>query len=149
MFANARILTGFTKVLSRGRALVSLRSVRISGPARRHACLVTLLVVALSGCGGPPAQAPVAEEATAADIPDIASADPQVKYFHEQLVINGEEMQTDFGGYLTALDLSPRDLQQDDPQHAYDTVLEKVRKVEDQAMRREMMRIFFNRADGQ
>jgi hypothetical protein len=105
---------------------------------------------ALAGCSTAPQQAPPSASETAADeVPDIASADPEVRHFHEQLVINGEELQTDFGGYLTSLDLSPRDLQQDDPQHAYDTVLDKVRKVEDPALRREMMRVFFNRADGQ
>lgn len=145
-FANARILSGFVRISSRV-VLISLRSFRVFQPAPRPALLVMLLAFALPGCGSSPPQAPPAEETPAAEVSDIASADPQVKYFHEQLVINGEELQTDFGSYLTALDLSPRDLQQDDPQHAYDTVLEKVRKVEDPALRGEMMRTFFNRAE--
>ena len=38
-------------------------------------------------------------------------------------------------------------LQQDDAKHAYDTVLERVRAVEDASVRREMMRVFFNDAN--
>ncbi len=75
---------------------------------------------------------------------DIASADPQVRFFHEQLIANGEDLQTEFGTDLSTLGMNPRDLQQDDPQHAYDTVMEKVRELPDAALRRSMLQTFFN-----
>jgi hypothetical protein len=79
--------------------------------------------------------------------PDIASGDPRVAFFHERLVNNGEDMQSEFGGFLTTLGLNARDLQQDDPQHAYDEVLDKVRRIEDAALRQQMMQAFFNRSE--
>lgn len=107
------------------------------------------LAIAMSGCGGSGKPSRPATEANTdvEAIADIASADPRVARFHEQLVINGEDLQSDFGGDLTTLGLNARDLQQDDPKHAYDLVLEKVRLVEDAALRREMMRTFFNSDD--
>lgn len=105
-----------------------------------------LLALTLSSCSGTDdtsaRPAPPAEERPAAD---IASSDPLIQFFHEQLVANGEDIQSDFGSYLTTLDLNARDLQQDDPKHAYDTVLDKVEKIGDPALRRDMMRTFFNR----
>ena len=71
-------------------------------------------------------------------------ANPAVRYFHDQLVINGEDVQSDFGGSLLALGMNPRDLQQDTPEHAYQTVLQKVVDVKDDVLRRSMMRIFFD-----
>ena len=108
-----------------------------------------LAVLAMAGCGGGNSQstqvsAPAAQTRQPSD---IASSDPPVQYFHQQLVDNGEDLQSAFGTDLAALGMNPRDLQQDDPQHAYDTVLQKVRSVEDPAARREMMETFFNRRD--
>ena len=102
----------------------------------------------LAACS--PATAPAA--APAATTMDAATgenpiADPRVRAFHEQLVDNGEDLQSDFGSALLSLGMNPRDLQQDDPQHAYNTVLEKVRVVADAAERREMMLTFFGTAD--
>ena len=109
--------------------------------------LVSLVAaLALAGCGGA-GSPPQSTDAPAAQASDIASADPQVQYIHQQLVDNGENLESAFGSDLSALDMNPRDLQQDDPQHAYDTVLQKVRGVSDPATRREMMRTFFNRDD--
>src|SRR6187399_1502148 len=103
---------------------------------------LTFLILALVmlGCRGaapPPTPSSAATQETP-PIADIASADPQVRYFHEQLVIYGEDVQSEFGGYLLTIDMNPRDLQQDDPKHAYDTVREKVRKIDDASLRREM-----------
>ena len=99
-----------------------------------------------AGCGGgAPAARPAASAAGETAQPaDIASSDPQVRYFHEQLVNNGEDIQSAFGSDLLTLGMNPRDLQQDDPKHAYDTVMEKVQSVSDPALKREMMRTFFN-----
>lgn len=98
------------------------------------------------GCGSPnPQSTPAgASRPQATEVPDIASADPKVSYFHEQLVANGEDVQTEFGTFLSTLGMNPRDLQQDDPQHAYDTVMEKVRELPDAALRRSMLQTFFN-----
>ncbi len=116
-------------------------------------CTATLafltMALAMVGCGGGGAESPPLPAALteAQQVADIASADAHILYFHEQLVTNGEDLQSAFGGYLLTLDMNPRDLQQDDPKHAYDTVLAKVRTVADASMRREMMRTFFNSAD--
>ena len=104
------------------------------------------MLLAALACGGAPSSYPPSAETPKQEAPDIASANPQVEFFHERLVNNGEDLQSDFGGYLTTLGLSPRDLQQDDPQHAYDEVLDKVQRVEDAALRQQMMQAFFNRA---
>lgn len=109
-----------------------------------RALVVFVAALALAGCGGTGSR-PQPTNVPAAQPTDIAPADPQVQYFHQQLVDNGENLESAFGSDLSALDMNPRDLQQDDPQHAYDTVLQKVRGVSDAATRREMMRTFFNR----
>jgi hypothetical protein len=113
--------------------------------------LATLLaLLAMTGCGGGNSQRSTATPAAqTGQHSDIASADPQVEYFHQQLIDNGENLESAFGTDLAALGMNPRDLQQDDPQHAYDTVLQKVRSVEDLTARREMMQTFFNRSDTQ
>jgi hypothetical protein len=125
------------------------------GRARpRYNVLVTLRSFVLSlplaaavACGGAPSSYPPSTDTPKQEAPDIAAADPQVAFFHEQLVNNGEDLQSAFGGFLTTLGLSPRDLQQDDPQHAYDEVLAKVRRVEDATLRQQMMQTFFNRTE--
>lgn len=109
---------------------------------REFVVIVLALVIAACGRTGSPSPAAAALEAPP-QAQDIASSDPGLQYFHEQLVINGEELQSDFGGYLLTLGMNPRDLQQDDPKHAYDTVMEKVRMVEDASLRRQMMLTFF------
>jgi hypothetical protein len=106
-----------------------------------------LALLALPSCGGAPTSYPASTETARPEAPDIAAADPQVAFFHERLVNDGEDLQSEFGGLLTTLGLHARDLQQDDPQHAYDTVLEKVRRVEDASLRADMMRTFFNRTE--
>ena len=107
---------------------------------------VLLVMLVLSGCGGQHA-ASTSNETPAEETADIASADPNVRYFHEQLIADGEDVQSALGGHLLTLGMHARDLLQDDPKHAYDTVLEKVRAVPDPALRRDMMRAFFNVAD--
>jgi hypothetical protein len=114
------------------------------------ATLMVAVTIA-TGCGradrGFAAQPAGREATTPQPPPDIASSDPQLQFFHEQLVNNGEDTQSEFGSDLISLGMNPRDLQQDDPKHAYDTVMEKVRLVSDPALKRDMMRTFFNRTD--
>lgn len=106
------------------------------------------LTLVLSGCGASSKPSPASADAREAPpASDIVSSDPHIQYFHEHLIVSGEDLQSDFGGDLTTLGLNPRDLQQDDAKHAYDTVLERVRGVEDGSARREMLRTFFNDAD--
>jgi len=117
---------------------------------KRHAAVVFVIALAAAGCGhsGGSTRPATNEANDSQPPPDIASADPQLKYFHEQLVANGEDTQSEFGTDLLTLGMNPRDLQQDDPKHAYDTVVEKVRQITDPALKREMAKTFFNRTDG-
>lgn len=106
------------------------------------------LMLAIGGCGGSTTPQRTQESPAATEErPDVVSSDPAVQYFHEQLIANGEEPQSAFGTQLSTLGMNARDLLLDDPKHAYDLVMEKVRLVEDQALRREMMRAFFNQTD--
>jgi hypothetical protein len=109
--------------------------------------LGVLAMVACGGNGQPRSSAPAAQTGQRSD--SSTSSDPNVEYFHQQLIDNGENLQSAFGTDLAALGMNPRDLQQDDVEHAYDTVLQKVRAVEDATTRREMMETFFNRSDRQ
>lgn len=109
---------------------------------------VFALSIAVVGCGGgstnkPTESAPASNTNEAPANPEISS-DPAVRDFFARLGASGEDLQSDFGGALVTLGMNPRDLEQDDPKHAYDTVMEKVRKVEDAELRREMLRTFFN-----
>lgn len=109
-----------------------------------RAALILATSAALA-CGGTSQPAPPqASTSSPASSPDIASADPQLQFFHEHLVVEGEDLQSAFGGDLLTLGMNPRDLQQDDPRHAYATVMAEVRKIADPAVRREMMKTFFN-----
>jgi hypothetical protein len=103
----------------------------------------------LCGCRSTEQRSVASDESTApaSHVADIASSDPQVLFFHEQLVANADDVQSEFGTHLSTLGMSPRDLLQDDPKHAYDTVLAKVRSVEDATLRGQMLRTFFNLAD--
>lgn len=67
-------------------------------------------------------------------------------YFHEQLVTNGEDVQTEFGSALLTLGMNPRDLQQDTPDHAYQTAKQKLDEVKDEALGRELTRALFGAA---
>jgi len=111
-----------------------------------RAIVVLMAVVVLSGCGQAPAATATSEEKVP-EAADIASADPNIRFFHERLIADGEDVQSELGGHLLTLGMHARDLLQDDPKHAYDTVLEKVRAVPDPALRRDMMRTFFNVSD--
>jgi hypothetical protein len=107
-----------------------------------------LAALALAGCG--PGTQPERSTVPASSTQETAapvSLDPAVQFFHDQLIANGEEVQSPFGTDLSTLGMNARDLQQDDPKHAYDTVLEKVRAIDDASVRREMMQTFFNRTD--
>jgi hypothetical protein len=119
-------------------------------PRGRKTLTILALALVMAGCSGADRQPQPAgaAEAPPAQAADIASANPRVLYFHEKLIADGEDPQSDFGGDLLTLGMNARDLLQDDPQHAYDTVLEKVRTIEDATVRREMMRTFFD-SDGQ
>lgn len=102
------------------------------------------LVVACGG--GQQAAAPASGASpgsTATAAPDIAANSASTAYFHEQLVTNGEEVQTDFGSALLTLGMNPRDLQQDTPEHAYQTAREKVDEVKDEALKRDLARALF------
>lgn len=79
-------------------------------------------------------------------VQDIAANSASTAYFHEQLVTNGEDVQTDFGSALLTLGMNPRDLQQDTPDHAYQTAKQKVDEVKDEALRRELGRALFGTA---
>jgi hypothetical protein len=115
--------------------------------------MVLMMGLIVPGCSGtaqpqpPSAAATDAGPAATPQMEDIASANPRVRYFHEKLIADGEEPQSDFGGDLLTLGMNARDLLLDDPEHAYDTVLDRVRTVEDAAVRREMMRTLFNNPD--
>ena len=111
---------------------------------KRTLVSVAFLVCCACGSNNPRSTAPPASETQTTPVNDIASANPQVRFFHEQLIANGEDVQTEFGTYLSTLGMNPRDLQQDDPTHAYDTVMEKVRSLPDAELRRQMLRAFFN-----
>ena len=108
---------------------------------------VLALVIGTFGCNdaGQPTHTSATSAATTGQRSAVESApaDAAVSSFHEQLVINGEDIQSDFGGDVLALGLNPRDLQQDTPEHAYQTVLQKVRDVQDPKQRREMTRTLF------
>lgn len=111
-------------------------------------CLPALALAGCVACGGDsPASAPGQSPITSAPVsaPDIAAASAVMAYFHEQLVANGEDVQTDFGSALLTLDLNPRDLQQDTPEHAYQTTLQKVQAIPDAAQRAELTRALFGR----
>jgi hypothetical protein len=111
--------------------------------------LATLaLTLTLFACGG--SQEPSSPPADRAQIEHpygVVSSDPSVQYFHDALSAAGDDLTGEFGTYLSMLDMNPRDLQQDDPKHAHDVVLEKVRAVEDPVQRARMMLVFFNRAE--
>ena len=108
------------------------------------ALITSVVLLAGGACGTSPQSTTPATRAQEKDVSDIASADPQVRFFHEQLIANGEDLQTEFGTDLSTLGMNPRDLQQDDPKHAYDTVIERVRALPDAELRRAMLRTFFN-----
>ena len=108
-----------------------------------------ILALAIGGCGSTAPRQSGGSSTETEERPDIVSSDPAIQYFHEQLIANGEEPQSAFGTQLSTLGMNARDLLLDDPKHAYDLVMEKVRLVEDPALRREMMRAFFNRNEPQ
>jgi hypothetical protein len=110
--------------------------------------LLFALFVALicGGCGGTDTHTP-ASSSQSGQLATPVSSDPHVQFFHDQLIANGDDVQGEFGTYLSMLGMNPRDLQQDDPRHAYDTVLEKVKTVDDASLRGAMMQTLFNLAD--
>ena len=115
------------------------------------ASVMLLAGVCLVACGSGTPQAGASQPAAAtANAPAPAAPSSSggtpadiTSYLHEQLVTNGEDVQSDFGSALLTLGMNPRDLQQDTPDHAYHTALEKVRDVPDGAARREMLRTLF------
>jgi len=82
----------------------------------------------------------------AGSAPDIAAADGPAAFFHEQLVINGEDVQSEFGSALLTLGMNPRDLQQDTPEHAYQTVQQNLQDMKDDTLRRELTIALFGAA---
>lgn len=124
-----------------------MRNTRQNLPGRMTLTTAAVFIAAsLAACGGatPAESQPPAAQSGPAEPTDVVSSDPRIQYFHDQLIANGEDIQSDFGSYLLTLKMNPRDLQQDDPKHAYDTVLEEIRKVTDPALQREMAETFFN-----
>lgn len=113
---------------------------------------VLVLAIGMTACGGDAARTAPGQSAAGAPggaAPDIAAADGATAFFHEQLVTNGEDLQSDFGSALLTLGMNPRDLQQDTPEHAYQTVLQKVQEVKDDTLRRELTRALFGLAGRQ
>lgn len=107
-----------------------------------------MLLVACVACGNDsgtstPAQSAASPATAATSAPDIAAANGVTAYFHEQLVANGEDVQSDFGSALLTLGMNPRDLQQDTPEHAYQTAKQKVDELKDEALRRDLTRALF------
>jgi hypothetical protein len=111
--------------------------------------LATLaLTLTLFACGGSQERSSPPSDSAQVEHPyGVVSSDPAVQYFHDALSAAGDDLTGDFGTYLSMLDMNPRDLQQDDPKHAHDVVLDKVRTVDDPALRARMMQVFFNRAE--
>ncbi len=112
--------------------------------------LSLVVLVACAACGtdsrtSAPAQPASATGATP-QAPDIAAANSVTAYFHEQLVANGEDVQSDFGSALLTLGMNPRDLQQDTPEHAYQTAKQKVDELKDEALKRDLARALFGSA---
>jgi len=110
-----------------------------------------VLLVACVACGGgsgtsTPAQPAASSSAAASGAPDIAAANSVTAYFHEQLVANGEDLQSEFGSALLTLGMNPRDLQQDTPEHAYQTARQKVAELKDEALKRDLTRALFGAA---
>lgn len=107
----------------------------------------TVLLAATIACGGPQTSAPAADAAATPaatqPAPDIAANSASTAYFHEQLVTNGEDVQTEFGSALLTLGMNPRDLQQDTPDHAYTTAKQKLDDVKDEALKRDLTRALF------
>ncbi|MEQ1731111.1 MAG: hypothetical protein ABL982_22305 [Vicinamibacterales bacterium] len=128
-----------------------LSNCKLSLPCQVARGLSLVLLFACVACGtdsrtGAPAQP--AESATGAtpQAPDIAAANSVTAYFHEQLVANGEEVQSEFGSALLTLGMNPRDLQQDTPEHAYQTAKQKVDELKDETLKRDLTRALFGAA---
>ncbi len=126
-----------TAVITRSLSTES-RTIRTS---RLLAAVLTLAVAAACGGSGSSTQANTALDALSSAA--AVKADSDISVFHDQLVVNGENIQSEFGGALLTLDMNPRDLQQDTPDHAYHTVLERVRAVPDAQQRADLMRALF------
>lgn len=113
----------------------------------RRFVLASLIVSSALSCGGQSEPAPAGAESTPSAAsplpPDIAANSASTAYFHEQLVTNGEDVQTDFGSALLTLGMNPRDLQQDTPDHAYTTAKQKLDDVKDEALKRDLTRALF------
>lgn len=111
---------------------------------------VLLLTAAMAACSSNAGKAAPEQSAVAGarsgSSPDIAAADGPAAFFHEQLVINGEDVQSEFGSALLTLGMNPRDLQQDTPEHAYQTVQQQVQDVKDETLRRELTTALFGAA---
>ena len=90
-----------------------------------------------------PAQPAASATGTTPQAPDIAAANSVTAYFHEQLVANGEDVQSEFGSALLTLGMNPRDLQQDTPEHAYQTAKQKVDELKDETLKRDLTRALF------
>lgn len=112
--------------------------------SRTRLVAAVLALVVCAACGGSGTATPQSNTALEALSSAAAvKADSDISAFHDQLVVNGENIESDFGGALLTLDMNPRDLQQDTPDHAYHTVLERVRAVADADKRAELMRDLF------
>ena len=130
------------RVISRGGSATAV--------SRLGLCVPFVLLVACVGCGAnsgtsTPAQPAASSAAAAASAPDIA-ANGVTAYFHEQLIANGEDVQSDFGSALLTLGLNPRDLQQDTPEHAYQTAKQKLDELKDELLKRDLTRALFGAA---
>ena len=118
---------------------------RLHSTTRLAAALLALVVTAACGGSGSSTQANTALDALSSAA--AVKADSDISAFHDQLVVNGENIQSEFGGALLSLDMNPRDLQQDTPDHAYHTVLERVRAVADPQQRADLMKALFGTTD--
>ncbi len=130
-----------------------LSNCKLSLPSQVARGLSLVLLVACVACGAgtdsgtaAPAQPAASATSTTPQAPDIAAGNSVTAYFHEQLVDNGEDVQSDFGSALLTLGLNPRDLQQDTPEHAYQATRQKLDELKDEALKRDLMRALFGAA---
>jgi len=116
---------------------------RLSTTRTTSLAAAVLALVVAAACGGGGSSTPANTALDALSSAAAVKADSDISVFHDQLVVNGENIQSEFGGALLTLDMNPRDLQQDTPDHAYHTVLERVRAVPDAQQRADLMKALF------
>jgi hypothetical protein len=126
--------------------LLSIIVLTIPSRVARGVAVVMLMACVASGPDAPtsaPAQPAASDSGARPQAPDIAANNGVTAYFHEQLVANGEDVQSEFGSALLTLGMNPRDLQQDTPEHAYQTARQKLDELKDETLKRDLTRALF------